>query len=455
MAVLQEKGDCNWQERTPKAPLPKGDEITRRKSLFGSYTDSEVVLWLKGLALDPCKPGASQNSNRRLCDQILNVRKAMLLTNTEFPRRKRKLQQFLKGNFAATSGLVSEKYNQQNCMKSSRRQLSAASSVSCLLNSADSTESFNKHIVQNSRNSGSSLTFEDIRRKQVSTDFSFPDSAIDFGPNIEDTSPLIDSDESVNGSNPLSPENLTLQDPPLRDSDDTVHSSNSSSLDEPKQLKLRRLPIPLGPRFQAEVPDWTGPVNKGNLYGGDDDSENSRWLGTRIWPTKGISAEITVEAIGKGRPDSCSCVSPGSASCIKYHVVEEWLRLQSDLGPAFWSWKFDEMGEVVSKAWTLKEQESFESLVRMNLLKNGTSSCKHALKCFPSKSRKSIVSYYFNVFIPRRMSLQIRLSLKQVDSDDEEAEDVDRTDFQKRCKARSDSLGNSKDVRTRYLRRTC
>lgn len=456
MTVLRRQGDCSRQERNDGAPLPK-DKLIRQKLLFGSFADSDMVAWLRGLALDPCKSGASHDLNRRLCDQIINVRKVMLLTNTEFPRRKRKLQQFLNGKFRATTGsgkfratagLSTEKHTQQKCIKLNRGKFSVASSASCLQNLADSYESFNQHIFLSSRDSGSLLTFEDnFKGKHVSNDVSFVDNAIDFGPNIKYSSSFFDSDESVNGSNSPCSVYLALQDLSLPDADDTVHSSNSVNVKNVKKLKqltMQRLPIPLGPRFQAEVPEWTGPVR------GDDGSENSRWLGTRIWPIKGGSRKSSMKAIGKGRPDSCSCVYPGSADCI--HVLKERIRLQSDLGPAFSSWKFDEMGEFVLNSWTLKEQKTFESLVKMNMLKNGTNFWKHALKCFPTKSKRSIINLYFNVFIPRRIRLQIRSSLKQIDSEDEEVEDVDYMDFRKGCKSTSDSVGNTKDTRTRYLR---
>ncbi|XP_062006162.1 AT-rich interactive domain-containing protein 2-like [Rosa rugosa] len=279
------------------------------------------------------------------------------------------------------------------------------------------------------------------------------------------TSALIDKDESAHGSNKLTPEYSNLCNATSTNVNDSVNSSDSSSLDEcdseleralrllissdddlprstpsahsssslrssnrnSKAAEILRLlfsdgqyfrkSVPIGPGFQAEVPEWTGPVNRKNRYVGD---ASKKWLGTRMYPIKRLkNAGADTKSIGKGRPDSCSCVSPGSAGCVKHHIDEARLRLQAEIGPAFRTWKFDEMGEFASKSWTLKEQSTFESLVRKNPLSNEASFWKLAFKRFPNKCRKSIVSYYNNVFITRRMSLQTRSSVDEIDSDDD------------------------------------
>lgn len=453
-------GDCGRQGRKLK-DSSTGDASRQRQSPLGSCADSDLISWLRGLALNPCNYEASKESGGRLWDQLLKLRKIMFLTHSEFPRRKRALQQFLKGEFTTTPGLVK---SDQQSFKKLRRQFFHTSSISCSLNSADSIGSDNQCIAHNSRSLGSLLTFEDnFRGKHVSTNLPVLDNSTDSSSLKRDSSPLMVSDESIYGSNPVSTENLTIHDASLLDFDDSVYSSNSSNLEEPKQtdhqtprrsirlLKfigdyLPRMAIPVGPFFQANVPDWTGPSDQGNLCGRDGDSESSRWLGTQIWPVRGESTETSPKTIGKGRPDSCFCASPGSADCVKLHVHEKSLLLQSDLGPAFMDWKFDEMGEAVSKSWSLKEQKTFQSLMKSNPLSNEVKFWKHAFKCFPNKCRKSIVSYYFNVFLPRHISLQTRSSLKQVDTDEDEAEDVNHTDSQE---------GRAKDVKARYLRRGC
>ncbi|KAA8516326.1 hypothetical protein F0562_016619 [Nyssa sinensis] len=164
-----------------------------------------MLSWIRELALYPCKSRISSNSIRPFWNQTLKVRKVMALSDTEFPRRK---QKFLKDKFTTDRGLASKMYDQQRSVtKMSRGQLSHASSVSCLLNTADCTESFNQKIILSPHSSGSVLTFEDnILGNHVASDFSCLNSAADWGPLNKDTAPLVDSEESIDGSNPLSPE---------------------------------------------------------------------------------------------------------------------------------------------------------------------------------------------------------------------------------------------------------
>ncbi|XP_059626522.1 AT-rich interactive domain-containing protein 2-like [Cornus florida] len=175
-----------------------------------------------------------------------------------------------------------------------------------------------------------------------------------------------------------------------------------------------RLAIPVGPRFQADIPDWIGPPPQ-------SESSTSSWLGTQVWPIKDRSAETKGDAIGKGRPDFCLCDSPGSVECVKRHVTDRRIQLQYELGPAFWKWKFDEMGEEVSKLWNMEEQKKFDSLVKMNPISKGKSFMKPALKSLQCHCRKSIVSYYFNSYVPKRISMKTRSGCKIIDTDDEEA----------------------------------
>ncbi|XP_021720737.1 AT-rich interactive domain-containing protein 2-like [Chenopodium quinoa] len=209
---------------------------------------------------------------------------------------------------------------------------------------------------------------------------------------------------------------------------------------------LPALVIPVGPRFQADVPEWTSASNHMHENG---DLDTSRWLGTRIWAFQNDSTDSGGK-IGKGRPDSCSCSSPGSSQCAKQHISEARARLQSDLGPAFKSWKFDEMGEDVGKSWTSKQKKKFDSLVCANPLSQGKSFLQPAESSFPSKTRKDIVSYYLNVYVPKRISMITRLGYKLLDSDDDEVEEAPNTkSSQKRPRPNSDD--STKLAKSHYL----
>ncbi|KAG4400849.1 hypothetical protein AAZX31_07G136600 [Glycine max] len=146
-------------------------------------------------------------------------------------------------------------------------------------------------------------------------------------------------------------------------------SVSSSSENEDKELSqppnnlssednhIPRPVIPIGPRFQVEVPKWEGTTNVRHHHSDDD----LKWLGIQLFPTLNISENKTKD-IGEGRHDSCSCKFPGSVDCVELHVRETRELLKLEIGTTFSSWKYDEMGKVVSKSWTSEEQKKFESL---------------------------------------------------------------------------------------------
>ncbi|KAH9736384.1 DNA topoisomerase 2 [Citrus sinensis] len=445
-----------------------------KESICGSTAGSDMLGWLKLLALDPCEPDVSRDSVQKFWYQALQLRKVWHISNAkcsqnsciysakveifascivsivspllsseadlfflvisvavktvcifDYPnpktttfssqsvhQRKRKLEQFLNGgNFKAASGLASKRSNYQNVKK-----------VTC------------QKTVRNSCSSDGCLTFDNsFKQKQLPTDSNTSDSITTWDPFSEDIFSLVNKNESFNGSDFFSPENYIVQDQPLVDSCELISSSHSSSSEEKVQQAVGllsaesesesenppRAVIPIGPKFQAEVPDWRGPITKKYLY----DSESLKWLGTKIWPIEEASPLSNMRRIGRGRPQFCSCVSPGSADCIRCHMLSARHNLQSELGPAFLSWKFDEMGEVVSKKWTMKEQIMFETFMKTYLLSNAANFWERAAKRIPSKSKKMILSYYYNVSNPRRMSRLTRSSHDQVDSDEDQVDD--------------------------------
>ncbi|KAE8722147.1 Ubiquitin-conjugating enzyme E2 5 isoform 1 [Hibiscus syriacus] len=164
--------------------------------------------------------------------------------------------------------------------------------------------------------------------------------------------------------------------------------------------------VPIGPLFQAEVPEWTGVVYE----------SEAKWLGTRVWPLEKMEKR---SLIGKGRPDSCGCHLQGSVQCVKFHIREKRLRVKLELGSAFNKWKFDKMGEDVAFAWAEEQQKMFSSIVKSNPPSLEKSFWEDIHKCFPKKSREELVCYHFNVFILRRRAYQNRITPSNINSDEE------------------------------------
>ncbi|XP_076898885.1 AT-rich interactive domain-containing protein 2-like [Bidens hawaiensis] len=209
--------------------------------------------------------------------------------------------------------------------------------------------------------------------------------------------------------------------------------------------------VPVGPRFQADVAEWKGPPQWKYPH---KTLNSSKWLGTVIWSNKDTTTHETERgAIGRGRPHHCDCYIPGSVLCVKRHISERTAFLEKDLGPAFRIWKFDEMGEVVANVWKQSEQQKFARVLK-NISKpkyKGNSFIKLALECFPSKSVKAIAGYYFNVYVPRKISVKTRSGCKSVSTDDEE-EEMDPCSKGSQKRARADGVGPaSKSLNVGYL----
>jgi hypothetical protein len=90
--------------------------------------------------------------------------------------------------------------------------------------------------------------------------------------------------------------------------------------------------VPIGPRFQAEVPQWTDEV-----YVSDP-----KWLGTQVWPVKDDSEPSTKTDLDvRGRRGKCSCDIQGSVDCVRFLIAENRMKLKLELGSAFYHWGFD------------------------------------------------------------------------------------------------------------------
>lgn len=196
---------------------------------------------------------------------------------------------------------------------------------------------------------------------------------------------------------------------PVADDLSAVKTTPSPSEDEHVQRH-----VSVGPRFQAEVPEWTGMVS----------GSDSKWLGTQLWPLEceDHNVPVAMGPIGKGRLDLCGCQFPGSVGCVRFHIAENRIKLKLELRSVFYLWRFDRMGEEVSLRWTAEEEKRFKDMVRFNPPSLGKCFWDYSRKYFRRKRKEELVSYYFNVFQNRRRSYQNRVTPKNIDSDDDELE---------------------------------
>ncbi|KAM0821747.1 hypothetical protein ACQ4PT_071986 [Festuca glaucescens] len=193
-------------------------------------------------------------------------------------------------------------------------------------------------------------------------------------------------------------------------------------------LLTQRKKIGVGEHFQAKIPEWTGPPSDAELSCYRNDPDISKMLGSRTWPPEGEMSQTDIVVAGRGRPESCSCPYPGSYFCRQHHINAARDQLRSEIGQAFTEWKFDSMGDEVSKMWSIDDQLRFNGLEHLVPSLENKSFWAIASKHFASKPRRDLVQYYMNVFLMRRVLSQCRLSLLEIDSDEDEAEEEEDED---------------------------
>lgn len=186
-------------------------------------------------------------------------------------------------------------------------------------------------------------------------------------------------------------------------------SSGNGSASDSSDEEDRPCPL-IGSEFQAEVPEWTDITSE----------SDTKWLGTRIWPLSNEQNKknllIERDPIGKGRQDPCGCQNPGSVECVRFHIATKQEKLKLELGPAFYMWCFDIMGEGVLQYWTDLELKKVKSLMTSppTLSPSFFDQIKRILS---SKSRGKIVSYFYNVTLLQFRANQSRTTPHEIDSD--------------------------------------
>ncbi|XP_020885490.1 AT-rich interactive domain-containing protein 1 isoform X3 [Arabidopsis lyrata subsp. lyrata] len=181
-------------------------------------------------------------------------------------------------------------------------------------------------------------------------------------------------------------------------------SDSGSSDEEDRPCAL------VGSEFQAEVPEWTDITPE----------SDTKWLGTRIWPLtkEQTNRNLLIERdrIGKGRQDPCGCHSPGSTECVKFHITAKQDKLKLELGPAFYMWCFDVMGEGTLHYWTDLELKKIKSLMS-SPPSLSPAFFDQAKMILSSKGRGKIVSYFYNVTLLQYRANQSRITPHDIDSD--------------------------------------
>lgn len=200
--------------------------------------------------------------------------------------------------------------------------------------------------------------------------------------------------------------------------------------------------VPLGTEFQAELPECGRDSNRKSSNFFVDTCEASclpshslesdvlgssneydRLAGTCMipMPVPDVVGDDGAKP-GSGRTE-CSCDDIGSIRCVKQHIEEARLMLRMTVGTeTFHKLGFDDMGEVVAEKWSKEEEEIFYEVIFSHPASQGMNFWDHLTTAFPSRAKREIVSFYFNVFILRKRAEQNRSDLSNIDSDNDEVE---------------------------------
>lgn len=186
--------------------------------------------------------------------------------------------------------------------------------------------------------------------------------------------------------------------------------------------------VSVGPDHQADVPEWA-PKGFSKSSGGldesdahvDDDENGVKLVGTCVIPTPDMELPGYSCCGNEGTRNFCNCLDMGSIRCVRQHVMEAREALRENLGQKiFEELGFCDMGEEVAKKWNEEEEQTFHEVVLSNAASEGKNFWDHLPAIFPSRTKKDLVSYYFNVYMLRKRAKQNRFEPLNIDSDNDE-----------------------------------
>ncbi|CAI8602039.1 unnamed protein product [Vicia faba] len=291
--------------RSKETPSKHCDKMSSRHSLQNQKHQVSMIL-----------NSSSKHSQKRKCNQYINGDK--FATNSEFIGKKKYGTDNVKDQKGKLSPVLCSTPSDEKNISLSRRQ--QYGTEFCVISRQDYS-----HLSDDE---------DSLRPSYLKNKESFYVHARD----------LMDNDSYSYGIAASIKEKLIEEDMEFADSRKKFLPSRGNHLSRPF--------IPIGPRFQAEVPEWE--VTTNIKYNSDN---YLKWLGTQIWPIPS----------NNGRPDSSSGENHESVDCFRKHG-EGRECLKSKVKGTFSSWKFDDKIEDVLKSWTMEDEKKFESPIKLNLL---------------------------------------------------------------------------------------
>ncbi|KAJ4841433.1 hypothetical protein Tsubulata_009073 [Turnera subulata] len=188
-----------------------------------------------------------------------------------------------------------------------------------------------------------------------------------------------------------------------------------------------RKAVPIGSNHQAHIPEFVAHHSSTSSFSGAEassekdvavgDQDDKRLMGTCVIPMPDLEL---ADEVGIANAD-CSCLDEGSIRCVQQHIMEAREKLKRSIGQErFAELGFCDMGEQVAANWSEEDEELFREVVFSNPVSLGRNFWDHLSVVFPSRSKRDLVSYYFNVFMLRRRAEQNRCEQMKVDSDNDE-----------------------------------